>query len=107
MCIKFQEIILSRSEVTAQTSKDLASTLTLICDLEAGAMQSVRDTPANDNACVSQVLLHHLEWIRSYGPDKRFKNIGVYRDYNIICPSYDKSIIKKDLKICFSDSFYK
>lgn len=42
-------------------------------------MKGVCDTPSSDGACVCEVLLNHLDRIRSYGWDNRkFTDIWMY-----------------------------
>jgi hypothetical protein len=34
-------------------------------------MNPLRDTLSRDGACVYEVSLNYLEWIKSYGPEKQ------------------------------------
>lgn len=57
----------------AHTSNDLVLKLNLSGELglEAEVMKRIHDSPTSDDAWEYQVPLNYLEWIRSYGQDKR------------------------------------
>jgi hypothetical protein len=38
-------------------------------------MTPVRDTPSSGGACVYEVSLTYLEWIKSYGPEKQKRTV--------------------------------